>query len=127
MGGPTADMTWEGEQLAVWCDRSATGTYDDYVTERKLRDLAREMAPRRFEPPHRVAYAWQVAVFDPAEHVVIRYWCREHNVSIVDFWRGFYPQHKDELTVQPRKPPTPSSRRSIYWVGNDAMALWRAR
>ena len=55
MGGPTADMTWEGEQLAVWYDRSATRTYDDYVTECKLRDLAREMAPSRFEPPHRVA------------------------------------------------------------------------
>ena len=41
-------MTWEGEQLAVWYDRSATRTYDDYVTECKLRDLAREMAPSRF-------------------------------------------------------------------------------
>ena len=99
MGGPTANMTWEGEQLAVRCDRSATRTYDDYVTERKIREIAKEMAPSQFEPAHRVAYAWQVEVFDPAEHAVIRYWCRRNNVDIVDFWRGFYPQHEDALTV----------------------------
>ena len=99
MGGPTADMTWEGEQLAVWCDRSEGRTYDVLVTERKLSDLAREMAPSRFETLHRMGYAWQVADFDPAEHVVIRYWCRRNNVDIVDFWCGFYPQREDELTV----------------------------
>ena len=99
MGGPTADMTWDGEQLVVRCDRTDSRTYDDYVTERTLRDITKEMAPSRFEPPQRVAYAWQVAEFDPDEHVVIRYWCREHNVDIVDFWCEFYPQHEDELTV----------------------------
>ena len=99
MGGPTADMTWEGEQLAVACRRGEGRSYEDYLTERELRDIARDMAPSRFEPANRVAYAWQVAEFDPGEHVVIRYWCREHNVSIVDFWRGFYPQHEDELEV----------------------------
>ena len=90
MGGPTADMTWEGEHLAVernWFNKRATW------------DMAKEMAPSRFEPAHRVAYAWQVAEFDPDEHVVIRYWCREHNVSIVNFWLGFYPQVEDELTI----------------------------
>ena len=99
----------------MWYDRSATRTYDDYVTERKLRDLAREMAPSRFEPPHRVAYAWQVAVFDPAEHVVIRYWCREHNVSIVDFWRGFYPQQEDELTVAETTNPELAQVHLLGW------------
>ena len=99
MGGPTANMTWEGEQLAVRCNRSETRTYDDYVTERKIREIAREMAPSRFEPAHRMGYAWQVAEFDPAEHVVIRYWCRRNNVDIVDFWRGFYPRYQDDLTV----------------------------
>ena len=99
MGGPTADMAWEGKQLAVACNRGEGRGYDDYVAERTIRDIAREMAPSRFEPAHRVGYAWQVAEFDPAEHVVIRYWCREHNVSIVKFWRKFYPEHEDELTV----------------------------
>ena len=99
MGGPTADMTWEGKQLAVACNRGDGREYQDYVTERTLRDVAREMAPTRFEPAHRVAYAWQVEEFDPAEHVVIRYWCRRNNVDIVDFWRGFYPPVQDELSV----------------------------
>ena len=99
MGGPTAEMTWEGEQLAVACNRGDGCTYQDYVTEREIRDIARDMAPSRFEPAHRMAYAWQVAEFDPDEHVVIRYWCREHNVSVVTFWCGFYPKYEDELTV----------------------------
>ena len=92
-------MTWEGKQLAVACNRGDGREYQDYVTERTLRDVAREMAPTRFEPAHRVAYAWQVEEFDPAEHVVIRYWCRRNNVDIVDFWRGFYPPVQDELSV----------------------------
>ena len=99
MGGPTANMTWEGEQLAVRCNRGDGREYQDYVTERTLRDIARKMAPSRFEPAHRMAYAWQVEEFDPAEHVVIRYWCRRNNVDIVDFWRRFYPQHENALTV----------------------------
>ena len=99
MGGPTADMTWEGEQLAVACNRGDVRTYDDYITERTVRDIAREMAPSRFEPAHRIAYAWQVTEFDPREHVVIRYWCRRNNADIVRFWRGFYPDVEDLLTV----------------------------
>ena len=99
MGGPTADMTWEGEQLAVACNRGDGRTYQDYLIEREIRDIARDMAPSRFEPAHRVAYAWQVAEYDPDEHVVIRYWCREHNVSIVNFWRTFYPEVAGQLTV----------------------------
>ena len=99
MGGPTADMTWEGEQLAVACNRGDGRTYEDYIAERTVRDIARAMAPSSFEPAHRMAYAWQVAEFDPQEHVVIRYWCRRNNVDIVDFWRGFYPEVEDLLTV----------------------------
>ena len=90
MGGPTKDMTWEGEQLAV--ERS-------WFTKRATRDIAKEMAPSRFSPAHRIAYAWQVEEFDPAQHAVIRYWCRRNNVSVADFWLRFYPQHQGELTI----------------------------
>ena len=112
MGGPTADLTWEGEQLAVACNRGEARTYDDYRTYREVRDIAKGMAPSRYEPAHRAAYAWQVAEFDPDEHVVIRYWCREHNVSIVNFWRGFYPQYEDELTIVETTNPEVATERA---------------
>ena len=54
-------------------------------------------------------------MFDPAEHVVIRYWCREHNVSIVDFWRGFYPQQEDELTVAETTNPELAQVHLLGW------------
>ena len=82
MGGPTADMTWEGTQLAVACNRGDARTYADYMTERKLRDITREMVPNDWmglqhggmKAPERMSYAWQVEEFDPNRHVVIRYW-----------------------------------------------------
>ena len=74
MGGPTADMTWEGKQLAVACNRGDGRSYDDYITERKLRDIAREMVPSDWmglrhgwmKAPERMSYAWQVQEFDPS-------------------------------------------------------------
>ena len=99
MGGPTADMTWEGQLAAV---------SRDWENERKVRGIAREMAPDRMSPPQRVAYAWQVDEFDPSRHVVIRYWCRDHDVSIVDFWLGFYPDHDpDRLDLHGQPPDAP--------------------
>ena len=89
-GGPTADMTWEGTQLAIaktW--KSGKDTWR----------IAKEMAPDRKYPAHRVAYAWQVEEFDADKHVVIRFWCRDHDVSIVDFWREFYPAQEDNLEI----------------------------
>ena len=62
------------------------------------------------EPAHRIAYAWQVEEFDPKKHAVIRYWCRDNGVDIVDFWRGFYPGYhpdrRDEFG-NPDPPETP--------------------
>ena len=107
MGGPTATMTWEGEQLAVACNSGEGRTYDDYRTERELRDIAREMVPDDWmglrggwmKAPERMAYAWQVEEFAPHKHVVIRYWLRRNGKNIVAFWRQFYPQVEDFLTV----------------------------
>ena len=107
MGGPTADMTWEGTQLAVACNRGDARTYDDYMTERKLRDITREMVPNDWmglqhgwmKAPERMSYAWQVEEFDPNRHVVIRYWVRRNGMDIVAFWRQFYPEVEDFLTI----------------------------
>ena len=95
MGGPTAKLRWEGAQLAV--SREHPEAWDR--TYKQVRKVAREMVEAWMDDPHRVAYAWQVNEFDPAQHVVIRYWCRDNDVSIVDFWRGFYPSVKDDLPI----------------------------
>lgn len=96
-GGPTADMKWEGTQLAVNRAVSGSGAWDPTV--KGVRTIARQMVPDWQEPAHRLAYAWQVEVFDPAKHVVIRFWCRDNGIDIVDFWRHFYPDSENDLKV----------------------------
>ena len=90
-GGPTSRMTWKGTQLAVNRDR--------WEQERTVRELANEFVPSRDEPLHRIGYAWQVPVFNPDHHVIIRNWCERNNVDIVDFWLRFYPSVKEGLFV----------------------------
>ena len=89
-GGPTAAMSWKGSQLAI--ERT-------WQSRREARRIAKDMAPSRMEPAHRMAYAWQVEEFDSKEHAVIRYWCRDHGVDIVDFWQRFYPDHDGQLAI----------------------------
>ena len=105
-GGPTAMLTWEGSQLAVerrrwddndWVDRWIARDYRD--DEELAGEIARAMVPVEFVPAHRLGYAWQVPVFDPAQHVVIRYWCERNRVDIVDFWRRFHPTVADRLPI----------------------------
>ena len=89
-GGPTANMTWDGTQLAV----------EKHPWVRKIVSrIAKDMAPDRMIPPHRIAYAWQVEEFNPNKHVVIRYWCRDNGVDIVDFWTEFYPQYESDIEI----------------------------
>ena len=87
-GGPTATMKWEGIQPAI--NRT-------WHTLRAAYRVGREMVPIRTTPAHRVAYAWQVKEFDPGLDVVVRYWCRSYEISVVDFWTEFYPTVLDEL------------------------------
>ena len=107
-GGPTAKFRWEGVHLAV--ARESPEAWDR--TYKQVRKVAREMVPDWMDDPHRVAYAWQVEEFDPAQHVVIRYWCRDNDVSIVDFWRSFYPSVKDDLPIIETNNPTVSEERA---------------
>lgn len=90
-GGPTSAMKWEGTQLAVMRDR-----WDE---ERTVREIVGQIVPDYMMPEHRVGYAWQVPVFDPQKHVVIRYWCERNGVDIVDFWMRFYPTVDKKLEV----------------------------
>ena len=107
-GGPTAKLRWEGVQLAV--SREQPEAWDR--TYKQVRKVAREMVDDWMDEPHRVAYAWQVETFDPSKHVVIRYWCRDNNVSIVDFWRGFYPSVENDLTIIETSNPTLNTERA---------------
>ena len=89
-GGPTAALSWQGRQLAI--ERT-------WESRREANRIAKDMAPSRMEPAQRIAYAWQVEEFDLAKHVVIRYWCRDYGVDIVDFWTRFYPHHDGQLAI----------------------------
>lgn len=111
-GGPTSKMTWSGTQLAIdrdqWHDDEWTekqfervgDNYDLLSLESVVKDIAKELVPNREEPMHRVGYAWQVPVFDPEKHVVIRYWCDDNNVDIVDFWLSFYRGYEDQKSQE---------------------------
>ena len=74
---PFADMPWRGRQPAV--ER-------DWWTERETSAIARALVPneRDFDPD-RLAYQWQVPVFDPAGHVIARDWCADNGVGLPHF------------------------------------------
>lgn len=76
---PFADKPWRGLQPAV--ER-------DWWTDRATFRIARAMVPpgRDFDP-ERLAYQWQVPVFDPERHVLMRRWCAENGVDLVAFLR----------------------------------------
>lgn len=76
---PFADKPWRGVQPAV--ER-------DWWTDRATFRIARRMVPpeRDFDP-ERLAYQWQVPIFDPARHVLMRRWCADNGVDLVAFLR----------------------------------------
>ena len=77
---PFADKPWRGRQPAV--ER-------DWWTDRETFRIARDMvSPERDFDPDRLAYQWQVPMFDPARHIVMRRWCNENGVDLVAFLRG---------------------------------------
>ena len=77
---PFADKPWRGVQPAV--ERS-------WWTDRATFRIARRMSPpeRDFDP-ERLSYQWQVPIFDPARHIVMRRWLDENGADIVAFLRG---------------------------------------
>ena len=76
---------WTGDQPAV--------THPDAARASRI---AREMAGDPLSPK-RLAYAWQIPEYDPAEHIILRYWLAEHDLSIVDFLRDHLPAAEKRL------------------------------
>ncbi len=76
---------WTGQQPAV-------SRYDASDASR----IARQMAGDPLSP-ERIAYAWQVPKYDPNEHIILRYWLAEHELSIVDFLRDYLPRVEKRL------------------------------
>ena len=94
--GPFADKPWVGRQWAV---------ENDHFTWNATSRLAKEMSPfSEDHTPEHLSYQWQCARFDPAQHVIIRYWCREHNADIVKFFREFLPAHPDIPIIEVTNP-----------------------
>ena len=74
------DKYWEGKQPVC---RIFGG--DD-----KAHRIAREMAGDHLSLK-RLAYTWQVPIYDPKKHVVLRSWLEDNQVSIVEFLLSFLP------------------------------------
>ena len=94
---------WTGEQPAV-----------AHADAARASRLAREMAGDPLSP-QRLAYAWQVPAFDPTEHVILRYWLDEQDLSIVDFLRDYLPKTekrlgRDDLLVEVTNPRVSQER-----------------
>ena len=81
--GPFHDKPWTGRQPVV--ERN-------FWTQRAVSRLAREIVPnnQNYEP-ERLAYQWQAPLFDTNYHVLIRPFCQEHGIDIVDFWKKIQP------------------------------------
>ncbi|MYI20296.1 MAG: hypothetical protein F4121_09570 [Acidimicrobiia bacterium] len=88
--GPFEGRVFSGVQPAI------TG----WENERTARQIARELAGDVFQP-HRLAYRWQVPVFDPDRHVVIRYWLADNEIDIVAFYREYLPAAQEKLGRDP--------------------------
>lgn len=94
---------WTGKQPAVKPADSA-----------RVSRIAREMAGDPLSP-RRLAYAWQVPEYDPSEHIILRYWLDEHDLSIVDFLRDYLPAAakrlgRDDLLIEVTNPRAPEEQ-----------------
>ena len=91
-GDPWEGQYWTGHQPAIEAS--------DYLARRTVTKTAREMAGPGLAPK-RLAYAWQVPEYDPAEHILMRQWLADNGVDIVDFLREFIPKIRKELGRDP--------------------------
>ena len=85
------DVWWEGKTWDAG-DHPAISESDHTQVRRIARDIRGEKTN-----PKRVAYVWNAEIFDPEKHIVLRYWLRDNELSIVDFLRDFLPKKRREL------------------------------
>ena len=93
-----------------WEERYWTGKQPSvkHADSARASRIAREMAGDPLSP-RRLAYAWQVPEYDPREHIILRYWLDEHDLSIVDFLRDYLPAvekrlGRDDLLIEVTNP-----------------------
>ena len=85
-----AQAWWEGR---YWTGEQPVVSHADAAQAGRI---AREMAGDPLSP-ERLAYAWQVPQYDPAQHIILRYWLAERELSIVDFLRDYLPAAEKRL------------------------------
>ena len=88
---PFAGQNWTGMQDAC---------HNEHFNRRVIGEISRNMAPDLFEQD-RLAYRWQVPVYDEEKHVIIRDYLAENEVDIVDFYRQYLPKLRAELGRDP--------------------------
>ena len=99
---PFEDKPWTGTQLVI---------KSNFWDENRVFKIAKEMAPDTFEPK-RLAYQWECSEFDPLKHVVIRHWCHEHGINIVEFWKEFFKSTDDLEYILTTNPEVKAERAS---------------
>ena len=88
---PFAGQYWAGMQDAC---------YSELLNFRVIGEISRAIAPDLYEPD-RLAYRWQIPVYDENKHVIIRYYLAENEVDIVGFYRQYLPKLRAELGRDP--------------------------
>ena len=86
-------MTWTGVQLVIenrgFKTTSPDGREHWAYSRNTASKIAKDLAGDRWQPK-RQSYLWGVEPFDATRHVIVRFYCAEHDLSIVDFWRKYF-------------------------------------
>ena len=80
-GNPFSGSFFKGVQPAV----------DLFVDGFKVRDMARKMRGSTMSE-EAISYQFQLPIFNPKTHVRIRKYIEDNLLSIVDFWRSYFPK-----------------------------------
>ena len=86
-GNPFSGKFFTGVQPAV----------DLFEDGSKVRVMARKMRGSTMSE-EAISYQFQLPIFNPQTHVRIRKWIYDRRLSIVDFWRSYYPKIENQLS-----------------------------
>lgn len=88
---PFDGQYWTGVQDAC---------YNEPLNRRIVSKISSGLVPD-LDEQERLAYRWQVPVYDENKHVIIRYYLAENEVDIVDFYRKYLPEMTADLGRDP--------------------------
>ena len=106
-GNPFEGQSWSGIQPA--CVKRSETTVELYrhgsfvlydKAGRVAASVAREMGGDLMQP-YRLSYQWQVPVYNEEDHAIIRYFCEDNDIDIVDFYRDYLPKLRAKLERDP--------------------------